>query len=439
VRLAVVVACAAHFLIGADGLSVAIALPAMRDDLGADPIEVQWVLTAFGLTFGSGLLLGGRLGDLYGRRRMLQAGMGLFGAGALVAAVAPGLGVLVAARAVQGLGAAAAMPAALALIGSLVPEGPERTRALGLMGAMASIGVMSGLALGGVLIELLGWRSVFAAMVAPALITAAGAPLAVAETRAQERLRPDVLGAVLVTAATVAVLFGVTRVEHHGVVSAAALLPVLAGAALLAAFVAWERQAPAPLVRLDVLRLPSLRTATLAVGANAVAFTAIVYVGTLYFQDALGYTPLEAALAVLPLDVVAFAVAVGASSLIARGSPRALLMASFAASALALLWLARAPVPATYAVDALGPLIVLGVSLPVCFVITNQLAVAEAAHDDKGLASGIFETANHLLGGAVGVAVYATVLAATSYGTAFAVAAGLSALGILAGWRGRAG
>jgi MFS family permease len=431
VRLAVIVACAAHFLIGADGLSVAIALPAIRDDLGADAIEAQWVLTAFGLTFGGGLLLGGRLGDLYGRRRMLRWGMGLFGAGALAAAAAPGLGVLVAARAVQGLGAAAAMPAALALIGSLVPEGPERTRALATMGAMASVGVMSGLVAGGLLIELLGWRSVFAVMAVPALVTAVGAPLAVAETRAQERLRPDVPGAVLVTAAAVAVLFGVTRVEHHGVMSAAVLLPVLAGAALLAAFVAWERRAPAPLVRFEVLALPSLRTATVAVGANAVAFTAIVYVGTLYFQDALGYTALEAALAVLPLDVVAFVVAVAGAGLIVRRSPRALLALGFAASALALLWLARAPVPATYALDVLGPLLVLGASLAVCFVVTTQLAVAEAAPDDKGLASGIFETANHLLGGAVGGAVEAAVLAATSYGTAFLVAAGLAAAGAL--------
>jgi MFS family permease len=382
-RLAVVTACAAHFLIGADGLAVAIALPTLRDDLAVDAIDAQWTLTAFGLTFGGGLLLGGRLGDLYGRRLMRRLGMAVFGAGALAAAVAPGLGVLIAARAVQGFGAAAAIPAALALIGSHVPEGPERTRGLAIMGAMASVGTMTGLLAGGLLIGLLGWRSVFAAMVVPALATAVGAPLAVAEARARERLRPDVPGAVLVTAGAVAGLFGITRLEHHGVASAATLLPVLAGLALLAGFVAWERRARAPLVPFEVLRLPSLRTATYAVGINAVAFTAIVYVGTLYFQDALGYSPFEAALAVLPLDLVAFAVAIFGAGLIARGSPRTLLAAGFAASALALLWLARAPVPASYTVDALGPMLVLGGSLAVCFVVTTQQAVAEAAPDDK--------------------------------------------------------
>lgn len=239
-------------------------------------------------------------------------------------------------------------------------------------------------------------------------------------------------GAVLVTAAAVAVVFGVTRVEHHGVVSAAALLPIAAGAALLAAFVAWERRAPVPLVRLEVLALPSLRTATFAVGINSVAFTAIVYVGTLYLQDGLDFSPLEAALAILPIDAVAFAVALGAASLIARQAPRPLLAGSFAASALALLWLARAPVPAHYAADVLAPLAVLGASLAVCFVVSTQLAVSEAAPDDKGLASGVFETANHLFGGAAGVALYATVLAATSYGTAFLVAARLAATGLLA-------
>jgi len=429
-KLGIVIACAAQFLVGADGLAVAIALPSLRDDLGADPIDAQWVLTAFGLTFGGTLLLGGRLGDLYGRRRLLVVGMGAFAAGSALAAVAPSLGVLVAARAVQGLGAAAAMPASLALIGSLIPEGRARTRALSVLAGMASAGVISGLVLGGLLIELLGWRWMFAALTAPALAAAVIAPFALAEARAEQPLRPDVPGALLVTAAAVALLFGLTRVERHGPASAA--VPVLAGAALLAGFVAWERRTALPLVRFDVLALPSLRAASLGAAVNAVSFTAIVYVGTLYFQDALGYGPLEAGLAVLPLDLTALAVSTVAAGAIARRSPRALLAVSFATTALALLWLARAPVPADYVRDVLGPLLVLGASLCVAFVVLTHEAVAEAAPDDKGLASGVFETANHLFGGAVGVALYATVLAATSYGTAFAVAAGLALLGVAA-------
>jgi MFS family permease len=429
VRLGIVVACAAQFLIGVDGLAVAIALPALRDDLGADPLDAQWVLTAFGLAFGGTLLLGGRLGDLYGRRLLLVAGMGAFAAGSLIAAVAPSLAVLIGARALQGLGAAAAIPASLALIGSLVPEGSARTRALSILAGMASAGVLSGLVLGGLLIELLGWRSVFGAMVVPALLAAAIAPAALPEARAERPVPPDVPGALLATAGAVALLFGLTRVERHGIAAAAA--PVVAGAALLTAFVAWERRTPAPLVRFEVLRLPSLQAASLGAAVNASSFTAIVYVGTLYFQDALAYSPLEAGLAVLPLDLVALVVSLTASGLIARRSPRALLAGSFAVTALALLWLARAPVPADYVRDVLGPLAILGASLCVAFVVLTHEAVAEARPDDKGLASGIFETANHLFGGAVGVAIYATVLAATSYGTAFAVAAGLALSGLL--------
>src|ERR687886_984645 len=152
--LGAVVACTAQFLIGVDGLAVAIALPALRDDRGAPTVDAQWVLPAYGLAFGGSLLLGGRLGDLYGRGRMLTCGMALFTAGALVAAVAPSLAVVVGARAVQGLGAAAAVPAALALIGSLFPAGPERTRAVSVMAAMASVGILAGLLIGGLVNEL---------------------------------------------------------------------------------------------------------------------------------------------------------------------------------------------------------------------------------------------------------------------------------------------
>jgi EmrB/QacA subfamily drug resistance transporter len=444
-------ACAAQFLIGADGLSVAIALPTIQRDLDAAPIAGQWVLTAYGLAFGGVLLLGGRLGDLYGRRRMLVAGMALFAAGALLAAAAPALGVLVAARAVQGLGSALAVPAGLALIGSLFPPGPDRTRALSVMAAMASLGVMGGLLLGGTITGLLGWRWVFLLMAPLALANAAAAKTLLPEARAEQNdgaRRPDVAGAILVTTALMALIFGLTRAEHAGVAAPITLGPVAAGVALLAAFVAHERRSPAPLVRLDILRVRSLRTATLCVGVNAVAFTAIVYIGTLYLQTALRYTPVEAALAILPLDLVAAVVSLAAAGVIARRPPRRLLVVSFALSAAALLWLARAPVPANYALDLGAPLVVLGVSLPITFVVATNQAVADVGADEKGVASGIFETANHLFGGAVGVALYATLISAAAsapardpsgYRAAFLGATALAALGVLAALGARSG
>jgi MFS family permease len=331
--LGVVVACAAEFLIGVDGLAIAIALPTLQADLGAPPIEAQWVLTAYGLAFGGALLLGGRLGDLYGRRRMLIGGMAVFAVSALVAGTAPSLGVLVAARALQGLGAAAAVPAALALIGSLFPPGAERTRALALMASMAGVGIISGLVLGGLATDLLGWRWVFLLMGPLGLLAAFAAPRTLPEARAEEPPgRPDILGALLVTGGFAALLAGLTRVEHAGLASPATILPVIAGVALIAAFVAWERRAQAPLVRLEILRVRSLRSATFGIGANSIAFTAIVYVGTLYLQSALGYNPVEAGLALVPLDAVALSVPLLAADAIAPGYRAAVITAAVLAA-----------------------------------------------------------------------------------------------------------
>lgn len=426
----VLVACGAQFLVGVDGLAVAIALPAIQRGLEAAPIDAQWVLTAYGLAFGGSLLLGGRLGDLYGRRRLLVGGMVMFAAGSLLAGLAPGLWTLVAARVLQGIGSAAAIPATLALIGSLLPEGAERTRALSLLAAMASVGIMSGLLVGGIATQLLGWRWVFLLTAPFAALTAVAAPRALPESRAERpERRLDVAGALLVTAGLMMLLFGVTRVERA---ASTAVLPLLGGAALVAAFVAWERRAPAPLVRFGILRVRSLRAAAVGAAANSVAFTAIVYVGTLYLQGPLGYRPLEAGLALLPIDAVAFAIPLLFAHQIASRSPRALLAGAFAATVVALLWLARAPEPASYATDVLLPLAALGASLSVAFVVLTNEAVAEVAVDDKGLASGVFETANHMFGGAVGVAVYATVLAAAGYAAGFLAAAVMAALGLVA-------
>jgi MFS family permease len=430
VALGVAVACTAQFLIGVDGLAVAIALPTVQRDLALAAIDAQWVLTAFGLAFGGSLLLGGRLGDLYGRRRLLSLGMALFACGSAVAGLAPGLVVLVPGRMLQGLGAAAAVPAALALIGSLVPSGPARTRALALMAAMTSVGVMTGLLVGGVLTQLLGWRSVFLVMVPVAAVAALAVPRVLPEARADEPLAPDVAGALLVTGGLMAIIFGATRLEHAGAAAVVTVVPLLVGAALLAGFVAWERRTRSPLVRFEMLGVRSLRSATLGVGINAITFTSIVYVGTLYLQGPLDYSPIEAGLAVLPLDAVAFVVPLLAAGAVARRSPRALLAGCFALSALGLLSLARTPTPATFWTDLLPPLVLLGASMSIAFVVLTHEAVAEVDPDDKGVASGIFETSNHLFGGAIGVALYATVLAASDYRAAFLTAAALAAVGV---------
>jgi MFS family permease len=333
----------------------------------------------------------------------------------------------------QGLGAAAAVPAALALIGSLFPAGPERTRALSLLAAMASIGTMSGLLLGGAVTGLLGWRWVFLATAPLAAVAALVAPRLLPEAIAEASGRGlDLFGAVLVTAALVAILLGLTRIGRDGADGVVVIAPLIAGVALLAGFVAHERRAASPLVRLGIVRVRSLRIASLGGAVNSVAFTAIVYVGTLYLQLALGYTSLEAGVALLPLDAVAFVGPLAFARQIAGHAPRPLLLGSFALTALSLLWLARAPAPAAYVTDLLGPLVVLGASLSVAFVVLTQEAVADVDPDERGVASGIFETCNHLVGGAVGVAVYATAIAITDgYSGAFLVGAALALAGLL--------
>ncbi|MCX2951519.1 MFS transporter [Lentzea sp. NEAU-D7] len=427
--LGLAVVCAAHFLIGADGLAVAIALPDLQQGLAAEAIDAQWVLSAYGLAFGGALLLGGRLGDLYGRRRLLVHGMLVFACGSLLAGAAQALWLLIAARALQGLGAAAAVPAALALISSMYPPGPARTRALSLLAAMATVGIMSGLLLGGVITDLLGWRWLFLLMTVPALISAAVAPRVLPEARdGRPAVRLDFGGAVLVSAGLMAVLFGLTGVEHGGVASVRTLVPLVLGVVVLVLFVLWERRTPAPLIRFGILRVRSLRAASLAVGADALAFTSVVYVGTLFLRNAQGYGALQAGLALLPVDVVALVVSCFGARILARWSPRAVLSGTTVLIVIALLWLARAPVPANYLIDLMAPLAVLGAALPAAFIVATHEAVADVALDEKGLASGIFETANHLLGGAIGVAVYATVLAASGYRAAFLTAAFLVVL-----------
>lgn len=432
--IGLIVVCAAHLLIGADGLSVAIALPNLQHDLGLTSIGAQWTLTVYGVAFGGVLLLGGRLGDLYGRRRFLMLGMTLFAAGSLAAGLAPSLGVLVVARTAQGLGAAAAVPAALALIGTMYPPGRARTRALSLLAAMATVGIMSGLLLGGLITGLLGWRWVFLLMSVPAALSAAAAPSVLPEARAAGSIvRPDVGGALLVSGGTMATLFGLTSVAADGITAIGTVAPLLAGLALLIAFAIWERHASAPLVRFEILRVRSLRSASLAVGANALAFISITYVGTLFLRNALGYDPLRAGVALLPIDVVALVVSLVAAGPLSRCPPRAVLSAAFTLIAAGLLWLARTPVPADYLRDLMAPLVVLGIAIPSVFVVATHEAVTDVEPHERGLASGIFETANHLVGGAIGVAVYATVVAgaavamneARGYHAAFLTAGGL--------------
>ena len=421
---------AAQFLIGVDGLAVAIALPELQAELRLEPADGQWVLSAYSIAFGGLLLVGGRLADAHGARRLLVAGLALFGAAGAAAAAAPGLALLLAARALQGAGAAAAVPASLALAAELHPAGPERARALSWLAVAASAGVLCGLLFGGAVCDLLGWRAVFG-LVAPA---AAGAALVARRLPARDGGRAPAggtAGGLLVTAAAALLIAAAAQVAHGGAGGPAVPGLALAGLACLAAFARHQRRSAHPLLPPGLLRVRRLRIASIAAVANAGAFSAIVYVGPLQLQSELGYRPLEAAAALAPLDAVSLLAGAGAGRLLARAGPRPACVAGFGASAAALAWLARAPADATYAIDLLPGLALLGASLTVVFVALTHEAVADVGADDRGAASGVFETGTHLGGGALAVALCAALMANGGHDAAYAGAGALALGGAL--------
>jgi sugar phosphate permease len=225
-----------------------------------------------------------------------------------------------------------------------------------------------------------------------------------------------------------AAIFGLTTLNQPGILRPVASF--VTSAILLTAFYRWEKRTPAPLICFDILRVRSLRGASCGIGVNALAATSVVYVGSLYLQNALGYSPMQSALGIIPIDLLGFVVALIGAPL-AQRSPRLVLAVCFTLTVLSLLWLARIPTPAHYLTDVFPPLLVLGASLTVVFIVTTNQAVSDVHNDEKGLASGIFETSNHLMGGAIGVAVYASVFSAfspsaaapTGYRAAFLTAA----------------
>jgi MFS family permease len=426
-RFALVVLCAADVLVMIDGMAVAVALPAIRRDLGFSAAGLQWVVTAYTLALGSFLLVGGRAADVYGRRRTLVAGLLVFSAGSLAAGLAPGAAVLLGARAVQGLGAALAAPAALALLAATFREGPERNHAIGLMSATIDVGMVAGLVLGGVVTAVLGWPWVFYLVVGPGLAAAALVPAALEESRdASAPRRLDVAGAALVAGGCGLLVLGVVQTEHHGLGTLATLGPLAGSVALLAAFVAVERRVAAPIVRLGILRVRSLATANLAIIANAGGFSGLTFLSTLYLQGERGLSALETGLAFLPLAASAGVGGLTAPRLVARFGSRRVATASLLVTAGGFALASLGGLPALLAVFA-----VTGFTFASAFVPLTGHALAGAREGERGLASGLFQTSTHL-GGAVVLAVLAAIAAAGGFPPAYLAAAGLSLLGALA-------
>jgi EmrB/QacA subfamily drug resistance transporter len=399
--------CAADFLVVADGLIVAVALPAMQDALAIASSELQWVLNAYLLCFGGFLLLGGRLGDLFGRRRVLVVGLWLFALGAVVGGLAGSAWLLIAGRALQGVGAALMAPCALALLAASFPSGAQRDRALARWSAVGSLGIPAGALLGGVLTAALSWRWVLLINGPLALAAAAATLWAVPESRDERAARRlDVPGALLVTAGVGALIFGIVRSTDDGALGPGA---IIAGLLLLAAFVLTERRSDAPLVPPGTLRAAGRLPAALAGAVLPIGLGAVLFLGTLYLQRVLAFDALETGLAYLALSLPVLAGSPAASRLSARTGRRRAAVLGLLLQAGGLFLLTRADASASFLIDVLPAFVLVGVGAPIAFVPVTASAMADAGRQ-SGLISGVFNTAQQI-GNAVGLAALATLSA----------------------------
>jgi MFS family permease len=398
---------------------VNVALPSIQRDLHATPASLQWVVVVYGVVVAGFLLLGGRAGDLAGHRRVLVTGVGILAASSLIGGLSGTLGVLIAARAGQGFGAALAAPNALAILSRTFAEGPQRNRALGIFGAAAGIAAIAGSLFGGLLVQGPGWQWVFFINV-PLGALLAGLVLArvAVDAPGPEHVRTDIGGAVTLTGGLVALTFGVHESIGAGWLSLQTLAPVLGGLGLLGAFVAVEAHVAAPLIPLVTLRKRPLMFANLCAGLLWASFLGLIYEATLFTQQVLHYSPLAAGACTIPIAVLSLGISAKvAPKVITRIGAARTLAIGMAIQGLGLLLLTRVPTHATYLVDILPAFSIVGVGLGFAQVAVQIAAFAGVERGEAGLAGGAVETSREM-GGALGLALLVSIaLSGTTSGT----------------------
>ena len=409
--LVLVLVCIAQFMVVLDATVVNVALPAIQADLDFAPSSLQWVVNAYTLAFGGFLLLGGRAADFLGRRRLFVLGVVVFTGASLLNGLATSSELLIGARALQGLGAAMVSPAALSIVTTTFRDGAERTKALSVWAAIAVGGAAIGLLLGGILTEYLSWEWIFFVNVPIGIAAVLLSLRYVPESKAHGTSGVDVAGAVSVTAGITLLVYAIVKTQDYGWASLETFVLAGAALALLAAFAAIEMRSRAPLVRLGIFRTRSLTSANLAMLAVAGGMFAVFFFASLYLQDILDFSPVQAGLAFLPLTAGIIAFSVVAQQLISRVGVRAVALAGMGTAAIGLLLLARIPVDGSYASDVLPGLLVMSAGLGLTFVPLTLIATTNVADADAGLASGIFNSSQQI-GGALGLAILSTVATA---------------------------
>ncbi|HXV58566.1 MAG TPA: DHA2 family efflux MFS transporter permease subunit [Gaiellaceae bacterium] len=409
--LALLVLCLGDLMIVLDGTIVNVALPSIRDDLGFDQTGLAWVVNAYLLTFGGFLLLGGRLGDLFGHRRLFLGGVVLFTLASLACGLAGSQSQLVAARAVQGLGGALVSAVALSLVMMLFTDTAERAKAMGIFGFVLSGGGTAGVLLGGVITDALSWNWIFLVnLPVGALVYALSLRLLPASPGTAARGRVDVAGAVTITGALMLAVYAIVNGNETGWASPRTLGLLAAAAVLLAAFLVREARIATPLVPLGLFRNRNVSAANAVGVLMAAGMFAYFFFSALYLQQVLGYTPLEVGLAYLPSMVVWGTASLFSDRLVLRFGIRPPLVAGLGLMALALVLLARTPVDGSFLADVLPPTLALGLGCGIAFNPILLAAMSDVGPEQSGLASGVVNT-SFMMGGALGLAVIASLAA----------------------------
>jgi EmrB/QacA subfamily drug resistance transporter len=399
-----------QFVIVIDASIVNVALPSIGRHLHFSRDDLSWVVNAYTLTFGGFLLLGGRMADLLGRRRMFMLGLVLFSLASLGGGLAQSEGWLITARAIQGLGAAIVSPAALSILTNTFSEGAERNRALGIWGAVAGAGGAVGVLLGGILTSGLSWRWVLFVNVPIGIAAATFAPRLLPESRSGDEAQTfDIPGAVTVTAGLALLVYGVVQAVNDGWGSTATLLRLAGAAVLLVAFLVIELRQRHPIMPFSIFRLRTLRGANIVGLLIGMALFSMFFFISLYLQDVLHYSAIKTGISYLPLAVGIIVSAGGASVLVTRLGFKPTLIAGLVLIAAGLLWFSRVHTPGgSYLSDVLGPSLLAAFGLGFAFVPVTIAAVTGIEPDEAGLASGLINTSQQV-GGALGLAILATV------------------------------
>jgi EmrB/QacA subfamily drug resistance transporter len=408
-------ACLAQFMVILDVSVVNVALPAIRGGLHFSEVDLQWVVNAYTVTFAGFLLLGGRAADMLGRRRVFVAGLILFALASLAGGVADSQAVLIAARAVQGLGGAVIAPASLSILTTTFPEGHARNRAVGIWGAMGGVGGAVGVLLGGVITDLLTWRWILFINVPIGLVAAFAAQRLIMESRNEQGTRNfDIAGALSATIGLTLLVLGIVRTDQTGWGSGQTLALIGAGIVLLLGFVLIEgRFARAPLMPLRIYRSRTLSAANIVVLLVGASSFGMWFFVSLYLQQVLGYSPIRAGLAFLPMSLTIAVVSTIVSRAVIRIGAKPLLVAGMVALTLGLALFARISPTGNYVGDVLAASLLTAIGIGLSFVPATISAVAGVAPAEAGLASGLVNTAR-LFGGALGLAVLAALATSRS-------------------------